>query len=323
MLTEVYPKVYRNEIPLPRFSPNTINSYIIVSDQRNLIVDTGFNTEAGRAAMLQGIRELKIDLKKTDLFLTHMHPDHVGMALYIQELGATVYIGQTDKELISSIYSNKNKSPFEQLAEILSFKKETIPSRVSIFGENSTQGVVFHSLREGDTLSIGNYVFEVVNTPGHTPGHIGLYERKHKLFFCGDHILEHISPSVMFWGFEKDALGIYMESLAKVYALNIDFLFTGHLNLITNHRKRIRELISDCEERIKETRNLISKGNMTPQETAAQLHWNIKKKWEDFSMMEKFMAVSETFAHLEHLAHEKNLKRRYVNGAIYYGEVRP
>lgn len=143
MLREVYPKVYRNEIPLPRFSPDTVNSYIIVSDQRNLMIDTGFNTEAGRAAMLKGIRELKLDLKKTDLILTHMHPDHAGMALYLQKLGATVYIGQTDKELMSIIYLNKNRGPFEKLAEILSFKKETIPSRVSMFGGNSTQGVIF------------------------------------------------------------------------------------------------------------------------------------------------------------------------------------
>lgn len=318
MLTEVYPKVYRNEIPLPNFPLKTINSYIIVSEQRNIIVDTGFNTEAGRAAILKGIRELNIDLKKTDLILTHMHPDHAGMALFLQKLGATVYIGQTDRELLNSIILKEAKAPFEALAEMLSFEKEIFPSLANLYGDNSTKEVVFHPLREGDTLSIGDYVFEVVNTPGHTPGHIGLYERKHKLFFCGDHILDHISPSVMFWGFEQDALGIYMKSLAKVYSLNVKLLFTGHFDLITNHRKRIKELISLCEERIQETKDLMGKGNMTPHETAANLHWNIKEKWEDFSKMQRFMAVSETLTHLEHLTHKKNLKRCHIKGTLYY-----
>jgi hypothetical protein len=34
--------------------------------------------------------------------------------------------------------------------------------------------------------------------PGHSPGHIGLYERKHRLFFCGDHILDRITPNNTF-----------------------------------------------------------------------------------------------------------------------------
>ncbi|HVJ48675.1 MBL fold metallo-hydrolase [Desulfitobacterium sp.] len=225
MVIEVYPQIYLNEIPLPKFQLKAIHSYIVLSDQRNLIIDTGLNTEQGRAAIIQGIRELNVDLSKTDLMLTHMHPDHVGMASFLQEQGAAVYMSQVDGELINPVYSRTSKTPAAKLYEVLSAEKDFIPALDDEFGDNSTANVVFYPVREGNTICVGDYVFEIIATPGHTPGHIGLYEKKHKLFFCGDHILEHINPSVMFWSYEQDMLGMYMNSLEKVRALDVDYLY--------------------------------------------------------------------------------------------------
>jgi glyoxylase-like metal-dependent hydrolase (beta-lactamase superfamily II) len=315
---EVYPGIYLNEIPLPDFSLKAVNSYVIVSEQRNLIVDTGFNTEEGRKALIESLKELKVDLRKTDLILTHMHPDHVGMASYLQELGATVFIGRVDGELINNVYSKTSKTTLAELYEILTQQQDIIPMQDNEFGDNSTELVNFHYLNEGDRICVGDYVFEIVNTPGHTPGHIGLYEKSHKLFFCGDHILEHISPSVMFWGYEHDILGLYMNSLEKVHALDLDYLFTAHLSIIRDHRRRINELLSHCEERLEETRCLTHEEKKTPREIAAQLHWNIKTSWNDFTKTEKFFAIGETLTFLEHLTHKQELRRLNVDGNLYY-----
>ncbi|NLI91279.1 MAG: hypothetical protein GX434_03495 [Peptococcaceae bacterium] len=58
MITEVYPNIYQNIIPLPNFPLKTVNSYMVISDIRNVIIDTGFNTEEGRNALMEGIKEL-------------------------------------------------------------------------------------------------------------------------------------------------------------------------------------------------------------------------------------------------------------------------
>ncbi|AHF07333.1 MBL fold metallo-hydrolase [Desulfitobacterium metallireducens] len=318
MLTEVYPQIYLNEIPLPKFSLQAVNSYLILSDQRNLMIDTGFNTDLGRDAMLQSIQELKVDLNKTDVILTHMHPDHVGLASYLQEKGAKVYISLVDGELINSVYTQKNKSPLQELYEVLTEDKDIEAVRGHAFGDNSTEAIQFHYLIEGDKFFVGDYEFEVVSIPGHTPGHIGLYERKHRLFFGGDHILEHISPSVVFWGFDQDILNQYINSLKKVYELDVDYLFTAHLNIIRDHRRRIEELIAHCEERLVETENLLNQGKLTPKETAAQMHWSLRTKWEDFSKLEKFSAIGETLAFLEHLTQHEKIVRHSIAGKIFY-----
>lgn len=319
LLTEVYPGIYLNEIPLPNVPLKAVNSYVIVSDQRNLIVDTAFNTEEGRKALIESLNELKVDPHKTDLILTHMHPDHVGMASYLQELGATVYISKIDGELINIVYSKTSKTPLEELYEIFTEQQNIAPMWDYEFGDNSTEFVDFHYLNEGDRIPVGDYIFEVVYTPGHTPGHIGLYEKSHKLFFGGDHILEHISPSVMFWGYEQDILGSYMSSLEKVQALAVDYLFTAHLDIIRDHRRRINELLFHCEKRLEETRSLTRNGKRTPKEIAALLRWNIKASWDDFTKTEKFLAIGETLTFLEHLTHKQELGRQNVDGNVYYG----
>ena len=50
----------------------------------------------------------------------------------------------------------------------------------------------------GETITTGVYDLEVIWTPGHSPGHICLYEPKNQLLFSGDHILPCISPNVSY-----------------------------------------------------------------------------------------------------------------------------
>lgn len=318
MVTEVFPNIFLIEIPLPNFTLKKVNSYVILSEEQNLIVDTGFNTEEGREAFRRGLGELNVDLGKTKLLLTHMHPDHTGMASWLQHQGATAYIGKHDGRLINKIYSETSKTRLEILYEELSEERDVMPTRANFFGDNSTEDVALHLLNNSDTIQIGPYRFEVMDIPGHTPGHIGLYERKHRLFFCGDHILERISPSVVFWGFEKDILGLYLQSLRKVSELEIDQLFTAHQSILYDHRGRIRELLAHSDARLEEVRTALAEGRKTPREVASRLHWNVNGTWEDFAKDIKFFAVGETLTFLEHLVHLDLAVRTRTVGNIFY-----
>jgi glyoxylase-like metal-dependent hydrolase (beta-lactamase superfamily II) len=318
LITEIAPKIYVNRIPLPNFPIHALNSYIITSDSRALIIDTGFNTDVGREAVRAGIADLNINLNKTDVILTHMHPDHTGMANHLQGYGARIFIGKKDGSLINRVYSQNYKTPLEKLYETLSLEEDIMPTRSNDYGENTTEGVEFHYLTENSRINIGDFSFEVLDIPGHTPGHIGLYEKKYKLFFCGDHILENISPSVLFWGFEKNILGSYLNSLQKVYRLEIDYLFTAHHDIINDHQRRITQLFNTCTAHLEEIKEILKKGKGTPWEIASLVHWYEHADWNHFSKPHKFVAIGETLALLEHLTHQGHVTRHRQKTDLYY-----
>ena len=79
MTEMMLPNLYRIEIPLPKNPLKALNSYLIKGDGRFLIIDTGMNREECQNAMFTALEELKVDLKKTDFFITHIHADHLGL----------------------------------------------------------------------------------------------------------------------------------------------------------------------------------------------------------------------------------------------------
>ena len=89
--------VYCKIIPLKGNPLKSINIYMVKSRGEALIIDTGFNTEEIRSEMLSFIRDMEIDLKRTKLFLTHLHSDHTGLATWFhEELGVEIYMGDID-----------------------------------------------------------------------------------------------------------------------------------------------------------------------------------------------------------------------------------
>jgi len=303
VITEVYPNIFKNEIPLPKNPLRAINSYIIRSEKRNLIIDTGFNTAECLTELMRGIEELNIDLEKTDLLMTHMHTDHSGLAPVLKKNGVqAIYFSQIDGDLFNQ--TSKRDSFYHTLNQIFGFKIDNSLSFGKEFGTRLVEPLDFIPLFEGNEIVLGDYCFEVVDIPGHTPGHIGLYERKHKLFFSGDHILAEITPNISFWGFEQDILATYLHSLDKVYDYEIDYLFTAHRNIIRDHQKRILELKGHHEERLKEILAILEDGKKTASQMAASMHWDVShKKWGDFPHSQKWFASGEALSHLEHLVH--------------------
>jgi glyoxylase-like metal-dependent hydrolase (beta-lactamase superfamily II) len=79
MVEEIARGLYRLEIPLPNSPLRSLNSYVIKGSGRNLIIDTGLNMRVCQEAMQNGLKEIGIDLRETDFFITHFHADHTGL----------------------------------------------------------------------------------------------------------------------------------------------------------------------------------------------------------------------------------------------------
>ncbi len=320
MTIKVYPKIYKMEIPLPNNPLKGVNSYIILGKERNLIIDTGFNTKACKDAFMENIQEMNIDLSKTDLLITHLHADHCGLAAALNREGIQIYAGKIEARMINEMSGKKYWEKFKDYARMFDLEKDNIS-----FDDHPgykycpKEEIEFKLLQEGDKIHIGEYSFEIKDIPGHTPGHIGLYEEKHKLFFGGDHILDKITPNIAFWGFDKDMLSIYLSSLKKVSTYDIEYLFTAHRNSIRDHKRRIEELHHHHEERLKEIMEIIRYDKKTVRDTAAKMHWELRyDSFEDFPNPQKWFASGEAMSHLEHLVFIGKGEKTIEDGILYY-----
>jgi glyoxylase-like metal-dependent hydrolase (beta-lactamase superfamily II) len=322
MLELLYPNIYCNKIPLPKNPLKTLNSYIVVSPERNLIIDTGFNQPECEEALFSGIAELHLDLTKTDVLLTHRHSDHTGLASHLEEKGARIFVGAKESAAIRELADHPEAWAvrMDELIKLYGLSHYGITSSDHPGYRYRSQGLSDCTLLlEGNQLNYGDYTFSVVDIPGHTPGQIGLYEPKHHLFFCGDHILGSITPNITFWGFEQDSLAQYFSSLRKVDAMVVDKLFTAHREIVDDHKSRIEQLISHHQKRLAEIMDILETGEKNVCQVASFMQWEIKaKNWQEFPKAQKLFAAGEAAAHLEYLYNSGQIKRTTVNGTMYY-----
>ncbi|RPJ15775.1 MAG: MBL fold metallo-hydrolase, partial [Desulfobacteraceae bacterium] len=102
MTEEIFPGLYRIKIPLPESPLKYLNSYVIKSDDKNLIIDTGFNRKECLDAMNNGLKEINVDLADCDFFITHLHADHFGLIAKLAVPTSRIYFSRPDKEIMES-----------------------------------------------------------------------------------------------------------------------------------------------------------------------------------------------------------------------------
>ncbi|MFA5576022.1 MAG: MBL fold metallo-hydrolase [Tissierellaceae bacterium] len=320
MTRKVYDDIFKIDVALPNNPLKSLNVYVIRGEEKSLVIDTGFNQKECIDDLFRGLEELNIDIGDTELFITHLHSDHSGMAHIFHEAGARIYAGEIDGRLINYMASESHWARYEE--EIISFDlardKVTISEHPG-FKYRLRQAVDFTYVKEGKGIQVGKYFFEVIDIHGHTPGQVGLYERNHKLFFAGDHVLDSITPNIAYWGGDENILAVYLNNLAKIYSFEIDYLFPAHRNIIRDHTRRINELVLHHRERLDEILQILGEGESTVRDLARKMKWSIRAKdWNDFPLAQKWFAASEAMAHLEHLYHSGLVERNLIHEKLYF-----
>ena len=315
MTEEILPDLYRIKIPLPESPLKYLNSYVVKSHDRNLVIDTGFNRKECLDAMNNGLREINVDLADCDFFITHLHADHFGLISRLAVETSKIYFSRPDKEIIESWegfepmieYAGKNGFPENELRTALhqhpgyKYGSEWIPD-LSILGD-------------GEKITVGDYNFECIETPGHTLGHICLYEPEKKILIAGDHILQDITPNIQCWSDKENPLEKYLASLDKVYKLDVGLVLPGHRRLFKEHRARIDELKRHHERRAEEILDILKKGSGSAFDVASGMTWDIKfDSWNDFPVAQKWFATGEAISHLRFLE-EKQLVTKENNSS--------
>lgn len=320
IIEEVLPQLYRAEIPLPKNPLKSTNSYIIKTSSRNLIIDTGMNREECLTAMTAVLKELEIDLEQTDFFITHLHADHLGLVSELAAPASRVFFNEPDAKIVALnnlwelLFYVAGRHGFPE-AELKAALAAHPGNRYSHIGP-----LDFEFVGEGDKLSCGPYRFVCVHTPGHTAGHMCLYEPSQKLFIAGDHILGDITPNIAAWQDEENPLREYLESLDKVYLMEILLLLPGHRSIVTDCRGRIEELKDHHRERLEEVVSIIeTMGPGSAYDVAAQMKWDIDARcWEQFPVAQKWFAIGEAIAHIRYLEDAGKVQRKQQNGTILF-----
>ncbi|MCK9274559.1 MAG: MBL fold metallo-hydrolase [Syntrophales bacterium] len=310
MIDEVMKDFYRIAVPLPNSPLKELNSYFIKGEDRNLIIDTGFNRAVCFEAMQEGIEKLEIDLMKTDFFITHMHADHSGLVTRLATESSTIHFSRIDSQVFKRDggwntmleFAGINGFPENELMRALNnhpgfkYSPQTVPD--------------FSLIDDGDIITVGDYRLQCIATPGHTPGHICLYEADKKAFLSGDHILYDITPHIESWAYQINSLQDYIDSLEKVYTLDVDIVLPGHRNFFTDLKGRIDELKEHHESRANETLEVLGHDRKNAYEIAAGMTWDIDcESWDVFPIAQKWFATGEAIAHLRYLESEGRVKR--------------
>lgn len=329
MVSQVWdhPVVYCIPVELPHNPLRVLNSYVIQTPERNLILDTGFNRPECRTALWSGIQALELDLSKTALFLTHLHSDHIGLVWDFVSRGVPVYMGQLEYRYFSKLQHSGGMAALDPR-----FHEEGCPMRELKIQYQENQGrryapqPDFPATLLDDGSRIENISIEMIaiETPGHTPGHMVLYLPKEQLLFAGDHILFDITPNIGVWAGVPNSLSDYLESLQKIRRLSIQAAFPAHRARQSDVYARIDALIEHHGQRLNEIYHAVENNpSLTAYKIAEKITWSARGLgWAQFSPHQKWFAMSETMAHLDYLVDKGRLSRLKKYGYVTYNLIK-
>jgi glyoxylase-like metal-dependent hydrolase (beta-lactamase superfamily II) len=227
--------------------PNPANIYAIPDGKGFSLIDVGCGGDSSIEHLQEGLDHWKLKIEQLHtVVLSHAHPDHMGAMWWIlEETNPKIIIHHLDAA------ASLDPIKLEESFDIPLAKKRWVSST----GEDTFQNFVLlkffedsacpmsaadnvEEISEGDSLHLGNFEFEVIHTPGHSPGHISLFERKKGILFPGD--LVGKAPA---W-YVPTAGGVigYLDSLAKLKTLDAAVLLPAHGPTLEDATRAIRKI---------------------------------------------------------------------------------
>lgn len=317
LLLPVTDDIFQVHLPLP-FALNRVNGYLLRGADGWTVVDTGLNTPEGRAVWDTVFAALGITPADiVQIVLTHAHPDHYGMAGWLQQqTGAPVRLSAKEAAFARTVWQEGSLGKgFDRYLIQLGMPADTaktVARGVASTGEMTfPHPVTLDIIQAGDEIQMGQRRFRMIHAPGHSDGQLMFYDAADRLLLCGDHILMKITPNIGLWPeSDPDPLGRFLFSLQELKALDVRLALPGHKSLITNWRGRLVELLLHHEARLMYTLAAIEGGANVYD--AARAVFNSST----FSPHEWRFAMAETLAHLDYL--ERHGQARRQDGDVWY-----
>jgi len=224
-MTEVAPGVHWIRMPLP-YALNHINLWALDDGDGWALVDTGVRTEEAAQVWRELFANAPDQRSLSRVIVTHMHPDHVGMAGWLtRKFGVRLWMTALEYLSCRAMVSDTGR---EAPPDAITFYRragwgaaaiEAYRARFGNFGKHiHPLPDSFRRLDDGEELRIGRHVWRVIVGSGHSPAHACLHCPELKLLISGDQVLPRISSNVSVHPTEPDAdpMRGWLESLDKV-----------------------------------------------------------------------------------------------------------
>ena len=315
-LTEVAAGVYELRLPIP-FEDGLVNVFLFKDGDEADLLDCGMNSEESLAAIRQAVQHLGARRLRT-LLVTHIHPDHYGAAGALAGPGrADLYMHRLEVPLVHPRYVELehlveqvrthllvNGVP-EDEADVLSNSQRAL-SQVVKPADASVQ------LDGAERIKVGRRTLRVEWTPGHSPGHVCLYDEGERLLFAGDHILPELSPNIgLHPQSTPDPLHDYLAGLRRMAALAPARVLPAHGRPFDGAESRVGVLIAHHTRRFEQIVEIVT----SPEEKSA---WQVALElWGPReNLYEKRLALQEGLAHLQALAVDGRIAKSVRPGSV-------
>ena len=318
--------VHRIPLPLPNDGLRAVNVYAISDGDGLTLVDSGWALTEARERLETALAGIGHELGDVHRFLvTHIHRDHYTLALTVRRLfGSRVLLGAGEQASLDLILGSDGGSlnPYHEL--LLRGGAGPVVERLRRLPRERAERSDWEKpdgwLAGNEEIGLAGRTLRVINTPGHTRGHVVFADLGHDLLFAGDHVLPHITPSI---GFEAARpqlpLGDYLGSLRLVRSLPDLRLLPAHGPVVSSAHARIDELIAHHDQRLDATAEVVRQGAGTAYEAARMLTWTRRERQlDDLDPFNQMLAVMETAAHLDVLVRQGRLRSSVTGGVVRY-----
>jgi glyoxylase-like metal-dependent hydrolase (beta-lactamase superfamily II) len=319
---QVYPGILWLRMPLP-FDLDHINLYLIEDDdpvtqtKGYALIDTGIGISKTQK-IWDSLLE-KLDKPLTKIIVTHMHPDHIGMAGYlVDKYRVPFYMSHSEYFVARALCAGSRGASDWQDDEYLvrcGMSEDYVANASENRKKSKGIGQVIlpiplqhERLQAGDEIKIGTVntdCWQVIIGRGHSPEHVCLYNKQTQVLISGDHVLPVITPNIGVYSTEPNAnsLKMYLDTLPQFKNLPKDTLvLPSHKQPFIGLHTRVDELIAHHHEHLDSLKEFCKTGK-TIKDCLPVL---FKRELNEHNM---FFAIAEAFSHLNYLYFEHTLTR--------------
>ena len=321
---EVAPGILWMRLPLP-MKLDHVNVYALDDGDSWTVIDTGFASKKTKG-IWQSLMDGPLGGKPiTRVIVTHHHPDHVGLAGWLQsDFGAELITTRTAWLFARMLTLDVQETPTE---ETLAFYRsagmdkaiydQRAGERPFNFGDIvAPMPLGYTRIKQGDTIRMGGRTWDIHIGNGHAPEHATFWSRDDNIVLSGDQILPSISPNIGVYATEPmaDPVADWLEACERLRPLAQDdhMVFGGHKLPFTGLPTRMRQLIDNHHGALDRLMDFID----TPKAASECFAPLFKRTIGDG---EYGLALVEAVAHLSHLYQEGRATRdRREDGAWVY-----
>jgi len=287
------------------------------------VVDCGIDNEATRKAWLTIEKEDLQGLPILRVLVTHMHPDHMGLAHWLCERwNAPLWMSTGEYQsavLAQSGVSNFGGEPTMQFYAAHGWNKQEdllqIKARVGYYpGMVPQVPQAYVRLMADDTVTIGGQDWRCISGFGHSPEHMALHNAQSQILISGDMLLPSISTNVSVYAQEPqgNALQLFLDSLTKMQHLpDSTLVLPSHGRPFKGAARRIAQLRAHHDERLSELLQACTAQALSAHDALPAL---FKRP---LNVHQTTFAMGESVAHLHMLWLSGQLRRELGADGIY------